>query len=301
MTRVSSSVSAQDSLRTQKIPDNIRDYSEDSFSKCQLSSGVFWRGGLTGASKWGGGLNYKFTDGTSSDSYTIGFAPHLTFNINRNIGIVSGFELIRYSGEATGNFMDTYKMSISETNSLDFTYNLRNYSEQQNITLLSFPVMIKFSTNTYTKLFAAGGFKIGIPVKRVATIRSGILTTTALGRPENIFYHDVPGLGYVTDFYILEQQSKIDMSVVVAAAFEIGVKFTSDERICAGVSFYVDYGLNNFLKSGNRHMVEYQLQTPEQLRFNSITMTNRLNSVNLFSIGMKLRVNFNLGEILYIK
>ena len=70
----------------------------------------------------------------------------------------------------------------------------------------------------------------------------------------------------------------------------------SNEDLSAGASIYCDIGLNRLLRPGDRYMVEYQRLTPEQLRFNSIMLTHRVSSVELFSLGMKLFVNFNLDK-----
>jgi hypothetical protein len=47
------------------------------------------------------------------------------------------------------------------------------------------------------------------------------------------------------------------------------------------------------LRPGNKHIVEYQ---DGKLLFNSIMMTNRVNSIEQFSVGLKLIVNFNLDK-----
>jgi hypothetical protein len=82
----------------------------------------------------------------------------------------------------------------------------------------------------------------------------------------------------------------------VALALETGVTFMSNEHINAGASVYCDIGLNRLLKSDSRHMVEYQRLSPERLQFNSIMMTDRISNVEMFSLGLKLTVNFNLDK-----
>jgi hypothetical protein len=301
MTSIINSLSAQDSVRTQNAPNSDFLYEGDDFQKYQLSLSSFWRGYLSdGFGKWGAGLNYKLKDGTSSNMYTIGFAGNLTFNVNQNIGIVSGLEIASYSGKASGNFEDSYLAVDAAGYDFTFKYILKDYSEQQKLTLLSVPLMVKFSTNSFSdvhvKYFAACGFKIGIPVSGGATVRPESLTTTAHFHEENIVYRDFPEQGLVSNFHAPKQQSKIDFRMGVALALETGLTFMSNENINAGASVYCDIGLNSLLKSDNRHMVEYQRLNPGQLRFNSIMKTGKVNSVELFSLGLKLSVNFNLNK-----
>jgi hypothetical protein len=297
MTGITGSVFAQDSVRTQNIPYN--NYGDD-FKKYELSLGVFWRNVFSDENKWGAGLNYKLDDGTSSGIYTAGWATHLIMNITNNIGLVSGFEIASYSGKATGNFNENYTATHADGTEFIYTYSLKNYAEQQKLTLFSIPLMVKFSTNPfsdiYMKYFAACGFKVSIPLARTATINPGSVTTTGYFHEEGMEYSGFPNQGFVTGFNAPEQKSKIDFKMGVALALETGITFISNEDLSAGASIYCDVGLNNLLKPGNRYMVEYRRLTPEQLLFNSIMTTKRINSVEMFSIGLKLSVNFNLDK-----
>jgi hypothetical protein len=288
---------AQDLLRTQKIPDDIRFDSEGRFPKSQWSLSVFWRGWLTGSSRWGGGLNYNLDGGKSSNVYTAGFASNIIFNITQNIGLVSGLEIAVYSGKATGNFEESYDTWNSKDGDLTFNYILRDYSEQQKLALLSIPLMVRYSTNpfsdVYAKYFAAFGFKIGIPLVRRAVIQPGVLTTTAYLHEDKILYDGFPEQGLVTNFHAPVQRSKMDFNVGAALSLETGVTVMSNEKISAGASIYCDFGLNKLLRPGNMHIVEYQESKPGKLLFNSIMTTNRVSSIEQFSVGIKLTVYFN--------
>jgi hypothetical protein len=289
-------VSAQDSLQSQTIPPD-----GDGFRKYELSTGIFWRNFLTGDfDKFGAGLNYKLDDGTSSDIYTIGLAAHFTYNLTRNLGLVSGVEIAAYGGKASGNFSGSYPAVDRGGYDLTFAYSLKDYREQQNLTLLSIPLMVKYTTNPFSDIharyFCGFGFKIGLPLVREATIKSGTLATTGYFYEELILYRDFPEEGFVSNYRVPEQQSKIGFKPVVALALETGLIFTSNEQVSAGASIYCDFGLNNLLKPDNRHPVEYQRLTPWQLGFNSIMTTNKVNRVEMFSLGLKLIVIFNLDK-----
>jgi hypothetical protein len=302
---------AQDSIRTQNIPD----YYGDVFQKRQLSLGVFWRNFLTdGIGKWGAGLNYKLIDGTSSEVHTIGLAAHLIFNITPCIGIVTGLEIANYSGKAAGNFEGYYRMeldngipdAIGNVHYIDFSYKLRDYSEQQKLALLSVPVMVKYSTSAFSdinaKYFVALGFKFRIPLIDRTTIDPGYVSTSGYFSREMDTYpaegHNFPEHGFVTSATGFNAKNKIGIKPGVSLALETGVTFMSSEDINAAASIYYDLGLGSMLRRGNKHMVEYypDARDYEHLGFNSIMRTDRANSVIINSLGLKLIVNFNLDK-----
>ena len=295
---------AQESVAQQNAPNSLPlnyEAADDGFRKYELSLGLAWRNvGSDDLGKWGAGLTCKLHDGTTSNVYTAGLATHLTFNITRNIGIVSGLELTGYSGKISGNFDETYETVHADGSPFTFGYRLRDYSEQQKLTLLSVPLMVKFTTNSFSdidaKYFAAFGFKVGIPLAKRAVIDAGSVTTPGLFHTENIVYGNIPEQGFVTNFAAPEQNSKIDFKLEVALTLETGIIFMSNENLSAGAGIYCDIGLNRLLRPGDRYMVEYQKLRPELLRFNSIMLTNRVSSVGLFSLGLKLFVNFNLDK-----
>jgi hypothetical protein len=299
ITGIISSVSAQDSVRTKTGATD-----GDGFRKYELATGIFWRNLLSDdLGKFGAGLNYTLSDGTSSNIYTIGLAAHFTYNITRNTGLVSGLEIAAYSGKASGNFSGAYDTYDRGAYSFNFSYSLKDYSEQQKLTLLSIPLMVKYTTNPFSDIharyFCGFGFKIGLPLVRKATIKPGLVTTTGYFYEERELYGGdtpFPEEGFVTNYSAPKQQSKIGFKPLVAIALETGFIFTSNEQVSAGASIYCDFGLNNILKHDSRQMVEYQKLDTKNLLFNSIMTTNKVNKVEMFSIGLKLIVNFNLDK-----
>jgi hypothetical protein len=291
-------------IRTENFADSDSLYDDD-YSKYQLSLSIFWRNFVNSAPalsfwKYGAGLNYKLNEGKSSDIYTAGFAANVTFNVNATIGIVSGLEIAFLGGKVSGNFTGSYPASDAAGDDFTFSYALKNYNEQQKLTLLSIPLMMKYSTRPFsdisTKYFAALGFKVGIPLSNWSKIMPDYVTTTGFFQRELELYSDFPEQGFVNDIRGITSQSKTMFNLGIALALETGVVFLSNKNTSAGVSIYCDLGLNNMLKRDNRYLVEYQKMNPEQLRFNSIMTTENASSVNILSIGLKLSVTFNLNK-----
>jgi hypothetical protein len=292
----------QDSLLTQNFRSDTSYYDDSGYSRFQLILAPFWRNYLTlpNSSFWkiGAGLNYKFRDGTISDASTIGFAANLTFNVTSTIGIVSGLEIVSYNGKVSGNFNETYSAEDAYGYTFDFSYSLRDYREQQQLVLLLVPLMLKYSMHPFSdvnaRLYVAGGFKIGIPVKNLATIKPGFVTTTGYFYEEKNLYSDFPEWGFVNNLTEVVRKSKMGYKVGVTASIEAGIVFMSTEKISAGASIYCDIGLSNILKHNNLHMVEYPQSIYENLHFNSVMNTDHVNSVEIFSIGLKLSITFDV-------
>jgi hypothetical protein len=266
----------------------------DDFIKYELSIGTFWGSMLSRGSQWGKGVTYKLDAGKN-------WTAHFSYNFTPAVSLVSGFEIAGYSGKTTGNFSDNYTTISVDGSTFIFTYSIKDYAEKRNLTLFSIPLMVKFRSNTFydvycMKYFAACGLKLVIPLERVATINSRSITTTGYFHKESIEYAGFPEKGFVTDFHAPEWRSKMDLKMGVALALETGVTFFNNEDIRAGASIYCDIGLNNLLRHGNRYMVEYQKLTPERFLFNSIATTKKVNGIEMFSIGLKLSVSFDLDK-----
>jgi hypothetical protein len=300
-TGVISGVSAQDSIRTNNIVYDDFQYPKDYYQKVQLSLAAYWRNVLgTDLGKRTAGLNYNLKDGETSDVSTIGFATNIIFNINASIGIVSGLELVSYGSRVTGNYKGSYSYLDEGGYGWDFNYSLDDYVEQQRLTLVSIPVMAKYSMSLFSdvsiKYFVAAGLKVGIPLAKRATIRPGSITTTGHFSYDDELYRDFQEQGLVNNLTGISRKTKMNFNIGLIAALETGFIFMSNEDISAGASIFCDIGLNNLLKKDNKHLVEHQMQNPEYLLLNSIMKTEHVSSVEIFSIGLKLSVNFNLDK-----
>jgi hypothetical protein len=220
-----------------------------------------------------------------------------TFNINSSLGIVTGVEMATYGAEASfGNISDKYKEETVER-PYEFSYSLKNYKEKQSVTVFSIPVMAQYGLplgSGSTKFYAAGGFKFGFPMSVKADITPGTATTSMHGIPEDVIYENMPHHGLVTDKVLPSTKKEPELGFSAALALEAGVGFALTYKINLYAGAYFNYGLNNILKTDDRHLLEYNSADETTFIYNSVLDTDLTNKANLLSIGLKLRIGFKL-------
>jgi hypothetical protein len=220
-----------------------------------------------------------------------------TFNINSSLGIVTGVEMATYGAEASfDNISDKYKEETVDR-PYEFSYSLKNYKEKQSVTVFSIPVMAQYGLplgGGSTRFYAAGGFKFGFPMSVKADITPGTATTSMHGIPEDVPYDDMPHHGLVTDKVLPSTKKEPELGFSAALALEAGVGFALTDKINLYTGAYFNYGLNNILKTDDRHLLEYNSADETTFIHNSVLDTGLTNKANLLSIGLKLRIGFKL-------
>ncbi|MDR1172734.1 MAG: outer membrane beta-barrel protein [Bacteroidales bacterium] len=226
-------------------------------------------GGTSGArSGFGGGIGYSLA---LSSSWKIGLAA----------------EMATYSSKASfGTLSEGYEYGTGE-NKFRISYSLKDYEEKQNITALSVPLTLQYQTGGIIGFFLSGGVKLGMPVSARASISPGTVNVSGEYEYEGQTYTNLPQHGFPEGTKLPETESKIDLGYSVAATLEAGVRI---KKVYAGL--YLDYGLTDMRKTKDRHALEYQESTPAVFVHNSILNTGFVNKVNLFSAGLKIRVQF---------
>jgi opacity protein-like surface antigen len=267
---------------------NVRKYGNTSESKHELS--IYGFGGYSP-------ISYTLDkNGYVSESIGGGAGLGYTFNISSSFGIVTGVEMTMYGAEASfDNITDKYKEETIER-PYEFSYSLKNYKEKQSITVFSIPVTAQYGLplGGSSKFYAAGGFKFGFPTSVKADITPGTATTSMHGIPEDVIYEDMPHHGLVTDKVLPSTQKEPELGFSAALALEAGVGFALTDRINLYTGAYFNYGLNNILKTDDRHLLEYNSADETTFIHNSVLDTGLTNKATLLSIGLKLRIGFKL-------
>jgi hypothetical protein len=247
----------------------------------------------------GGGmsvLNYSLdmggskTDGTGGISGFTGIS--YTWNINHNLGIVTGFDMISYGAKTT---YETIKNSVyyQESNIDTFYYKMNNYIEEQSIACLSIPMMLQYSMplSGTKKFYVSGGFKFSLPINAKATIFPGTVTTRGYRNFENQTY-DIERYGFVTNKQFASSTNDIDVRVFLSMSLETGVRFCLTDKILLYTGAYLDYGLNNIRSTKNKELLNYRELTPPELKLASVLNTSHINKVKTLGVGLKVKVSF---------
>jgi outer membrane protein OmpA-like peptidoglycan-associated protein len=101
-------------------------------------------------------------------------------------------------------------------------------------------------------------------------------------------------LGYGV-FKLDERNCKLDLGVLLSGTVETGVKWNIGIGTALYTGIFMDYGLNNTLKSSyfGKRFVEYNRMEPEKPLMNTAcVLTNRFSPM---SFGIKLKLSFSVG------
>jgi hypothetical protein len=255
---------------------------------------IFGAGGMS-VINYSLNMNGSKTDGTGGISGHAGIS--YIWNINPNAGLVTGVEVASYGAKTTYNSISSSKDYGAGFDKFKFTYSINNYIEEQDITLVSIPVMMQYSQyiSGSIKFYLLGGLKFGLPVQSEASIFPDVVNTWGdFYVYEKQIYTELPKYGFVSDLRPSPGSitDDIDLTVLVTASLETGARFFLTKNILLYTGAYLDYGLNNIQSTKDKQLVNYQEFNPSTLKYASVLNTSHVNKVKIFGAGLKVKVSF---------
>jgi hypothetical protein len=233
------------------------------------------------------GLKYKIAGGNADPGFGLGGGIGYSLALNPSWKAGAAVEMAKYGSKASfGTLSDAYSHGTGEAKSL-FSYSLKDYEEKQSLTMLSIPIMLHYRTGNSIKFDLSGGIKLGLPVNAKASINPGIISASGEYEYEGQTYTDLPQHGFPEGIKLPETKCDIDLNCSAAAALEAGVLL---KKIYAGA--YLEYGLTNMQKTKDRHAIEYPESGSSTLVHNSILNTGLVDKIRLFSLGVKIGIQF---------
>jgi hypothetical protein len=272
--------------------------SEKATNKLRHEVGIFGGGGMSV-------LNYSLnmggskTDGASGISGFFGIA--YTWNINHQFGITTGLEMISYGAKTTYESITSDPKDPNNTyNAGDdvfemlFQYTMENYVEEQTAAFFSIPVMLQYSVplSGTKKFYMSGGLKFGLPINAKATIFPGTVTTSGYYSFQNQTYTELDRYGFINAKSLASTTKDIDVSVLLTASLETGMRFYLTDKILLYTGAYLDYGLNDIRSTKDKGLLNYQVQIPSELKHASVLNTSHVNKVKTLGVGLKVKVSF---------
>lgn len=256
----------------------------------------------------GGGLstlNYKHVDGRVDNrmGFSLGFSYR--YFLAENWAIQSGLELSKYNSEINQDVISGKIDAVDdEMENFEYLYTLGGYNEKQNSYFMNIPIMINYQTGNSSKMtnvYAAAGFKLGLPVSTKYTSSIASITTSGYYSANDVTYDDLLFRGFGT-FTDVKTKDKVKSNMQVMLSAEFGLKNRIGEKLFIYTGLYFDYGLND-LTSKNKNFIEYNTNEPLSIRNQSIlnsrihadSETKKLvNKVNAMSFGVKVNLAFEL-------
>jgi hypothetical protein len=232
------------------------------------------------------GLKYKAEKGNVSPEpgYGGGVGYAISMSSSWKAGLAAEFTMFN-SKASFGAFSGRYEQGTGEGRSL-FSYALKDYTETQSISMVSIPVTVQYQTTGRVRFCLAGGAKLGLPVIAQANISPGTVNASGEYEHEGQRYTNLPQHGFPEGTKLPETKRNIELQYSVAATFETGLLI---RMFYLGA--YLDYGLTDMQKTKDKHPLEYR--NSSTLVHNSILNTDLVENINLFSVGLKIKIQFS--------
>jgi len=266
-------------------------------------------------SVWGGGglsgLNYKPTFGDKKLRLGGHFGLGYHYFFSPKWGLGTGAELGFYNTRFNMNNLENRYM-VTDYQGIDFEFRstITDYKEKQRAMMLQIPLMLQFQTpiaESNHQFFAAVGGKAGIPL-RGKYDNTASFSNAGYYEYENALYNTQRFRGF-GEFPDRKTKGDLDFKTAFFLSVEAGVKWRLHENWSLYTGVYMDYGLNNIVKTQILlPIVEYNNANPREFTANSIvqsqytqympqqditappqTFTDKITPI---AIGIKLRLTF---------
>lgn len=274
-------------------------YSIGGFSQARHELSVQAGGALTT-------LNFKTDFGNSSFSgggllglgYSCFFSP--------TWGVSSGVEVALYTGNVKmSTFSDVVNnLTDSDGDTFNFQSTVSGYKEDQRAFFLNIPLLARFQTKGETKLYAAAGGKLGIPLQGRYKGTGATFVNRAYYPAFNNFV-DAPSFMGLGTFSGRTVNETVALKVAFMLSAEAGMKFDFKNNRSLYAGLYLDYGLTDIIKDNRQaSFIVYNSAVPAEFSNRSVMESGYVRSNGVRSaftdkvipIAIGLKVAFAFGK-----
>ena len=230
------------------------------------------------------------TEGKAFQNSTITTGLNYHFFFNRQWGIGTGVNFTTYNDGITIDDYNKQQTAVnSETGSMfDFHVTMSDYKERHQIVMINIPLMLQFQSKGETAFYAALGGKAVSPFS-AKNRAEGIFTSTGYFPNVNVTYENLPEYGFVNNQSFPGHKTNINLKTAFMASAETGVRWRPIEKLIFYTGVYVDYGLNNSLKSIDSDLVVYQSNAPAKFAYNNAANAYA-RQMKPFTFGITVRI-----------
>jgi len=315
--------------QTQQRRTEVRQEEKDSLADYFKGSYLTVSGNIGGSS-----LNYKLNSlgekGSRSAGLGYGIDVKYSYFFHPHWGITSGVGISYYgtTGKLKGSlaedkFHNLGKLTDNDWQPAPKDYELRarvtNLEEKQTTYLLEVPLMVSYHTyfreqGSCWGIYGGLGAKLQFPVSPKFKIKNGGKSEfnvsgqydgipVDMGSPLN---PPVPqhGYGTITDpNSSLDWNDKAKLKMGVAATAELGVLFSLSKTTDLQIGGYIDYGLTDIKKNGNRGLFAAPSayhpgadnKVGNGIKYNGMLNSNVTGKIRPISFGVKIGLKFKMG------
>ncbi len=203
-------------------------------------------------------------------------------------GVQTGIGVQSFESASTLNTTSGFPDMDADGDQYDFRIKYSNWKERQQLLYATVPVKLQYMTyigNNYG-LVISTGLKFALPLIHKYTTEGGTFSTSGYYNKWNLELYDLPQHGFSTfgDKY----SGTLSVRPVIFATADVGSLITVSKFISLYVGAYLDYGLNNTLKSTDKHWTGV---------YNGLWATSGISSVKPIAFGVKIGCSFNFLSI----
>ena len=243
----------------------------------------------------GGGLHdfsYDLTNGTKQTAkigYTVNAAYSYFFT--SHWGFQTGIGAQTINGLSTLNYQSTVSAVDINSRTYDFRTNYKGWQEKQEAIFFDVPLVLQYrhSIGKNFGIIGSAGGKVSIPVyQRFKSTNIGEIVTTGYYSQWNLELSDLPQYGFTT----ISNSYKGNLSLKTAymGVADLGGLIRLSDKTDLYIGGYVNYGLNNILKSGAKEV--YQSDGA----YNGVFASAQTTKVIPISFGVKVGVYLKMGK-----
>jgi len=241
----------------------------------------------------GGGLHnlsYDLQNGNEKGSFGYSFNAGYGYFFNEHWGVQAGLGLQSFKPTATLTYHTGTPSTDTDGTIYEYRTYYNNWQEQQRLLFLDIPlgVQYRYKLNEKFQLLAAAGLKISVPVKTTYKTTGGEIVTSGYYSKWNVELKDMPQHDFnnITD----QLTGNVSIKTSYSGFADLGALYALLPRLDLYAGGYVNYGLNNVLKSDNKPV--YQQGNV----YNGVLVSNQTDNARTLSLGMKVGVMWHFGH-----
>ena len=239
----------------------------------------------------GGGshsINYKTLNGNVNSG--IGFTGNMGYNhfFGESWGIGTGIGLQSFRARSTHNYMSTNRAVDTDGTLYDYRIYYTDWQETEKMVTLDIPIGFVWRKKIGSKsgLLISFGEKTIIPVNSSYKMSGGQIDTKGYFSQWNVELFDMPQHNFSTITSL--PQHYFSAKPTYALYADLGGLHKLSERTDLYYGAYINYGLNNLLKTDNQFV--YQ----EDGVYNGVLGSTQALKAKLISFGLKVGINLQM-------
>jgi len=241
----------------------------------------------------GGGFhNLSYTLQNGSEKGQAGYTLNAGYSyfFNPHWGLMTGIGIQSFHALSTLNYSSSTPDVDADGESYLFRSKYTNWQENQHALFFDIPLSLQYRCPVSNKLglLASLGAMISMPVSAAYKTSGGQIVTTGYYSQYIAELKNLPQHGFST----FTGSYKGDMTLKTAwlGVADLGGLIRLNSKTDLYIGGYLNYGLNNSLKSDSKLMFQ------SNGKYNGVFASNQTSQVNPMSVGVKVGLYWRLGE-----